>query len=338
MMKGDWERAFERSRGQSRESLSKALGMREARFQDAVGEGARPKEEPLSVFPEAPSVSSDSWENAFRGRQKPAPGSLAPEPSEAVAQPSEAVVPSGIPVPPTKPIKPARPQPPLPPPYSGTSQPAVMTLMRSSLENIWATILLHAPERPGNLLLCGSTPGEGVTFLSFHLALFLYLEYNLKVLYVDTDPGGKRYYLQGSNPMSLPGLGAYFNQGRPPDSLILKTEFPGFFILPGGDLGNMAKTGTMIGEKKSLEALMEYTATHFHVAVFDGTPVLRSPGILGLAKAVDQVVLVCRYGVSSREVSSLALEKLREVQAPVLGIILNDRQYPIPPRIYKILK
>ncbi len=331
MTKGDWERAFEKNRGESRDSLSGALGIRKSRLHDISGGGDRPREELLSVFPESPSVLPDSWENVFCGKQEAAPPSSIPTPTESAVQPEE-------PVPPTTPAKPARPRPPSPPPYSGTSRPAVLKPLQSHLDNLWASILLHSPEKPRNLLLCGSGPGEGVTFLSFHLALFLYLEYNLKVLYVDTDPGGKRPYLQGSSKQSFPGLGAYFNQGRPLDSLILKTEFPGFFILPGGDLGNTAKTSTIIGEKESVEALMDYTATHFHAAIFDGTPVLRSPGILGLAKAVDQVVLVCRYKVSRREVSSLALAKLRECGAPVLGVILNDRRYPIPSRVYKILK
>lgn len=227
-----------------------------------------------------------------------------------------------------------------PPPYTGDSFPLIMIMkhLRFHLDNLWATILLRAPERPRTILLCGADYGEGVTFLSFHLALFLYLEYNLRVLYVSTDPGVRQPYSEDSGTKTFPGLEAYFHQNRPLDSLILKTEFPGLFILPSGDLGKTAKMSTVIAEKESLEKLMDYVSSNFHVTIFDGQPPLRSPGMLGFAKVVDQVVLVCRYAVSRREVSKLALDKLRECGASVLGVILNDRQYPIPARVYKALK
>jgi len=52
---------------------------------------------------------------------------------------------------------------------------------------------------------------------------------------------------------------------------------------------------------------------------------------------VDMTALVCRYGYSRREVSKLAIDKLQKFGITSIGVILNDRQFPIPQNIYKLM-
>lgn len=215
---------------------------------------------------------------------------------------------------------------------------AIVNQLRYHLYNTWATILIKAPESPKTLLFCGAISGEGTSFVSYHLALFLCLEYNLRTLYVETDPDGQRPYPALPGGEGYPGLAAYFNEDRPLDSLILETETPGFHVLPDASRSDMAGMSKIISEKEAIRQLMRYCSDHYDLTVFDGQPVLKSPRVIGFARAVDQVLFVCRYAVSRREVSRLAIEKLRQGGVNIMGVLLNDRHYPVPARIYRSLK
>jgi len=52
---------------------------------------------------------------------------------------------------------------------------------------------------------------------------------------------------------------------------------------------------------------------------------------------VDMTALICRYGFSRREVSKLAIDKLHKFGITSIGVILNDRQFPIPQNLYKMM-
>ena len=213
----------------------------------------------------------------------------------------------------------------------------VLRKMRFSLEGIWSTLLLKSPSQPRSLLVCGSTRGEGATFVSFHLSLFLCVEYGLKVLFVDAgvdDPRSPTLY----NGKDLPGLASFYFNKKPLSSLILSTGYRGMYVLPSGADSAKGHAGTILFRREPLTELLEYAKERFDLVIFDGQPVLSSPSMLGYARAVDQVVLVCRYAQSRREVTQIVVDKLREIDASIAGMVVNQREYPIPPRIYKLLR
>jgi Mrp family chromosome partitioning ATPase len=216
--------------------------------------------------------------------------------------------------------------------------PRISEQLRDHLVGLWDTILIDTPDPPKTLLFCGSTYGEGVTFLSYHLALLLGLEYQMRVLYVETDDGSRNSPDLLENLREGGGLAAYLSQNVPLEPLIRTTETPGFHVLPSGVRHGLAGLGGGAVARGDVKGLMHFAGGHFDIAIFDGQPLLRSPGVVRFAREAEQVIFVCRYAVSRREVSKLALDKLRECGASVLGVVLNDRQYPIPPKLYKLLK
>jgi len=218
------------------------------------------------------------------------------------------------------------------------SQSNIMSELRYDLHNIWTAILLRAPERPKTMLLCGANYGEGTSFLSYHLALLLSLEYGLKTLYVETDPEGGKPYRPLPGEERRPGFAAYFKENQPLDSLVRETDTPGFYLLPDAPPFDLAGMSHFISEKEAIRQLIAYCADHFDVTVFDGQPVHKSPRVIGFARAIDLVLFVCRYAGSRREVSKLALDKLQQGGVKISGVLLNDRQYPVPARIYRYLK
>jgi len=217
---------------------------------------------------------------------------------------------------------------------------SVLKKIHRSLDDIWSNIYLETNKRQNVLMLCGATAGEGATFISFHLAMFLAVEHNMKVLYVDTDMGfGKANGIIPSV-SKYSGLASYLLDNQPLMELVLKTEHENFFVLPSGfsKLEHRIKNKNIIFKKEAVENLIEYCKNTFDITIFDGQPIAFNPVMIGFARAVGKVVMVCRYSYSRREVTRLALEKLRKSNVSVIGAILNDRQYPIPPKIYNILK
>ena len=216
--------------------------------------------------------------------------------------------------------------------------PPSLAKMNPSLNSIWTSLLMKSAPTPRTLLFCGATQGEGASFISFHFSLFLALGLQLRVLYLDTDvekrsPSPHLPPVQGGR-----GLVSFFDEGLPLESLVAGTQFDNLWVLPAGDRKSSSQPQGFVYGKETLGKLVSFCRRHFDVAIFDGQPVLWSPATVAFGRAVDRVIMVCRYGYSRREVSKLAIDTLGENEVQVAGVILNDRQYPVPQKLYKKLK
>jgi Mrp family chromosome partitioning ATPase len=56
-----------------------------------------------------------------------------------------------------------------------------------------------------------------------------------------------------------------------------------------------------------------------------------------LGRLADGVVLVIKANSSRREIARKVLQELQAANMPVLGAVLNQRTFPIPERLYKLL-
>ncbi|MCX8044733.1 MAG: AAA family ATPase [Desulfobacterota bacterium] len=218
--------------------------------------------------------------------------------------------------------------------------PRIIKKLHRHLDDIWANIYLETHERQNVLMVCGAVPGEGCTFISFHLALFLALEHNLKVLYVDTDTG-----VDGSKPIipgieHMPGIASFFTSQHALPSLTLRSEYDNLFVLPSGfqSTGDHAQNKNSIFKKEAVESFLTYCRGNFDLTIIDSQPIAFHPMMIGFARPIGKVVLVCRYGYSRREVTKITIDKLSKNNINIIGVILNEREYPIPPWVYNILK
>jgi Mrp family chromosome partitioning ATPase len=205
--------------------------------------------------------------------------------------------------------------------------------MHYQLSYIWSNILLEAKKNVEILLVCGAAPKEGNTFISFHLAMFLSREYNWRILYVDTNPNHAVF----SKMKDLPGLYSYVSEKKELGSLVVQTEYPGLYLLPSGAGTTQSNGCNSTLSSESILTLNNFCRNNFDVTIIDGQTVTNSPVMVELAKTVDMTALVCRYGYSRREVSRAAIDRLQKYGVTSIGVILNDRQYPIPQKLYKML-
>ncbi len=220
---------------------------------------------------------------------------------------------------------------------SAVSFPSVLKPMREHLDGIWGNLVLCQGTKPRSLLFCGGTHGEGVTFVSFHLSLFLSIEYGMRVLYVDTgvekSQKGRDLFDQSGHP----GLLAYLLGNQAVESLITKTEYENLFVIPAGGSEARGRASGIIANQESLEVMSSFFGQIFDLVVYDGLPATMYPSVFGFARLVDQVVLVGRYAYSRREVLKLVADKMAENGIAVSGMVLNDRQYPVPTRLYRTI-
>ncbi len=214
-----------------------------------------------------------------------------------------------------------------------TPYPALLSKMHYSLSDCWANIMLETRQNVQALMICGSSGKEGATLIAFHLAMFLSKEYSMKVLYVDTN----LRHTPIPNIQNLPGVYSFVAEKKDIASLVVQTEYPGLYLLPSG-AGTVAKNiGSSMLSREPIERLLQFCRTNFDVTIIDGQPLISSPVMIEFAKAVDMTLLVCRYGVSRYEVSKVAIDKLQKFGIDSIGVILNDRKFPVPQKVYKIL-
>jgi Mrp family chromosome partitioning ATPase len=207
--------------------------------------------------------------------------------------------------------------------------------MRRHLDDVWSNIVLEAGCRPDLLFFCGATPGAGCSFISFHMALFLAAVHSMRTLYVDTaveDPG----HIPCIPGMAgRAGLASFFNGEAQLDSLVATTDYANLFVLPSG--ARQGVHGKTISAQ-ALDELAAFSRSRFDIALFDGRALASRPIAIEFAKRVKNVIMVCRYGNSLREVAMVGIEKLRKSGVPVTGVVLNDRELPVPPALYSIMK
>lgn len=111
------------------------------------------------------------------------------------------------------------------------------------------------------------------------------------------------------------------------DALVPALDIPGLTILPVRELpGSPADLLASERTKSTLVALRE----QFAYVVIDSPPILSFFDSRALATFSDAVILISRYGYTTRRAIARSAELLEGVQAPVLGVVLNDMDLSSP--------
>jgi Mrp family chromosome partitioning ATPase len=73
-----------------------------------------------------------------------------------------------------------------------------------------------------------------------------------------------------------------------------------------------------------MQALLAQVREQYDLVIVDTPPVNIITDAAILAAKADGVILVARVGVTEAHALSYAVEQLRNVRAPLLGVVLND--------------
>ncbi len=203
------------------------------------------------------------------------------------------------------------------------------------LERIRQRIVLElGSDRPPVVVFTGAVPGEGASTLALHFARETATADPRPVLLVDGDlvrgPRTLTGVLQTSD--ATPGLSDLLAGSGELPRLVIGTEQPNLHFLPCGrnDIPNLE----LVRSDRVSDALREMTR-HYAFVVIDAGASLAAPEAALLASLTTGVVLVVRASRTRREVVIRATEALNRARCRILGVVLNERRYPIPGFVYR---
>ncbi len=198
------------------------------------------------------------------------------------------------------------------------------------------TLLVSSPGKaPRSLLVTSAQPREGKTATAVNLAITL-SQLNRRVLLVDTDLRRPRLHKALGMPNGS-GLSNYLaGSGALPD-LIVPAGPANLFLLPSGP--TPPNSAELLDSKEFAELVSRLVngdaRGSFDHVVYDSPPILSVADAAIIASRMDGVVVVVQAGLTTRDAVGRAAERLRVVQARVLGALLNKVDMTSPGSYYR---
>jgi capsular exopolysaccharide synthesis family protein len=199
-----------------------------------------------------------------------------------------------------------------------------------AVRSLKSSILLARPKQSSLVILVvSSTAGEGKTMLSVNLASVL--AGHAATCLLDADIRRPR---AASTLGLLPenGLKDVLEQVVPLEQALIKVaDVPGLTLLPPRAAGDKVVD---IANSPAMQGTIAALRQRFRFVVVDCPPIISYPEGRVLSKFVDSVILVGRCGTTTREGLTRSVEILADVQAPVLGVVLNGADLNAPEYSY----
>ena len=203
------------------------------------------------------------------------------------------------------------------------------------------SLLLSAAVPPKTILVTSAITGEGKTTTSVNLAIILARQ-GRRVLLVDADlrrPGIHKIMRVAATDGLTTVLRIRQNlQARAstvpstPEGAIHRIPgIPKLFVMPAGPMDT--EPAELIASDAMQDLLHEWNMQFDHV-IIDSPPVLVVSDAVRLSVAADSVIVVVRSGYTPQDAFSRAQELLLQVNAAVMGVVLNAADLASPELSY----
>jgi capsular exopolysaccharide synthesis family protein len=207
-----------------------------------------------------------------------------------------------------------------------SESPALITYARPKSEaaeayrSLRTAILLSSYGAPPKVILVTSAlPQEGKTTISANSALVLALR-GSRVLLIDADlrrPGIDKLF----GFRSRGGLSTLISGGDKFEDVVVPfTDVPNLWILPAGPIP--PQPAELLGSTVMKDHLARWRTEFDHI-IIDTPPCLSVTDAVLLSPEVDRVILVARAGKTTKIALRRACDLLLQVNARVMGIVLN---------------
>lgn len=177
---------------------------------------------------------------------------------------------------------------------------------------------LSVDNPPRVLVITSSTPGEGKSTSSINLALAL-AEGDQNVVLVDGDmrrPTLAKYL----DLVGTVGFSTVLSGNASLDQALQKTRFPNLTVLTAGSVP--PNPSELLGSQAAKKLLSELRM-QFDYVIVDSTPLLAVTDATILAADADAVLIMTRYGRTTRDQLTHAIGNLESVGAPLRGAVLT---------------
>lgn len=189
---------------------------------------------------------------------------------------------------------------------------------------------------PKTILITSAIPSEGKSLISANLA-YSCANHGKKTILIDFDlrrPGIHKF----CNITNESGLLTLINHAQDSSEGLQELAYktltqihPNLFVLPSG---GKTRAATELLESSEYEKVLFELRKMADVIIIDSPPIGLFPDSLAIARRVDEVLFVTRYGKVSRKIAKNLLESIDETGARILGVVLNDLPQKKTPGYY----
>jgi len=182
-------------------------------------------------------------------------------------------------------------------------------------------------EYPKTILITSAIPSEGKSLLAANLA-YSCANHGRKTILIDFDlrrPGLHKFCGVNNDRGLLTLINETVANPNPKydfwDSGTLVEIYPNLLILPSG---GKTRAATEMLEKPEFDKMLFSLRQNAEIIIVDSPPIGLFPDSLAMARKVDEVIFVTRYGKVARKVAKNLIQSLEETGANILGVVLND--------------
>ncbi len=193
------------------------------------------------------------------------------------------------------------------------------SLPAESFRSLRTSIMFSAPgQAPHTLLLTSAQPGEGKSVNAANLATVM-AKADTAVLLVDADLRRPTQHQVFDLPRE-PGL-SNFLVGEIDELPVVATSVPNLWLLPAGPT---PPNPSELLQSERMRQFLDLARSRFERVIIDSPPLLSVTDATILATMVEGVLQVVKAEASPRKLAQEARDQLLEVQAHLLGTIVND--------------
>ena len=186
-------------------------------------------------------------------------------------------------------------------------------------------VLRYQPESADArvILITSACPDEGKTYNAVHFARS-YAEIGFRTLLIEADlrcPSIPRITGMAETPSLIAACSP--DATGEPDLMALsqKTTIPKLRVIVAG--GSTLASPEILSSNRFREILVVARKT-FDRIVIDTPPLGALGDVLGLTTLVDGVIWVTRFGKVKKRIVKTAFERLHQIKANILGVVIND--------------
>jgi capsular exopolysaccharide synthesis family protein len=182
------------------------------------------------------------------------------------------------------------------------------------------SMLYTSPDKKiKSILVSSAGPGEGKTTTVANLAI-TYANLGKRTILIDTDL--RRPVVHKVLDLNKePGITDYLS-GNTDDfkDIIQETEIENLFVVTSGIIP--PNPSELLGSDRMTE-LVQKLENEWDMILFDSPPLVAVTDATMVSKAIDQIVMVVKVGQTDKKAFEHTINSLRNVNAPLGGVILN---------------
>jgi succinoglycan biosynthesis transport protein ExoP len=189
-----------------------------------------------------------------------------------------------------------------------------------AIQDLRTALLFSKPGPPARVILVSSSSaGEGKTTIAINLAIAL--AQRAKTCLVESDLR-QPVFANAFGLHTKTGLSEVLTGGASLDAALANVpQVPYLSVLPCGPA--VANPANLV-DSEAMKSLVADLRNRFDYVVVDSPPVIPFSDARVLSRFADVVVLVGRYGLTTHRAIARCAQMLDEVQAPPMGVVLND--------------